>query len=65
MKKHIPSIVIHTIFILILVLATILVVDAISPSMHFWNNALTKAIVGIFCLISAGSAVLLRAVYRH
>lgn len=65
MKKYIPSIVIHATFVLILVLATLLVVDAISPSMHFWNNGLTKALVGVFCLVSAGSAVLLHAVYRR
>ena len=61
MKTRIPHILAHASIVLALFLLTLLVLDYINPSMDFVNNAITKGIIGIACVLSAANAVLLLA----
>lgn len=50
--KYIPYILAHAAIILVLILVTLLIFDYFNPSMDFINNAMTKVMIGVFCIIS-------------
>ncbi|MBQ9861196.1 MAG: hypothetical protein IJO75_02945 [Clostridia bacterium] len=50
--KHVPRILAHAVIVLVLVLATLLIFDYFNPSMDFINNAMTKVMIGVLCIIS-------------
>lgn len=56
--KHVPRILAHAAIVLILVLLTLLVFDYFNPSMDFINNAMTKVMIGVLCVLSFLNAYL-------
>lgn len=63
--KYLPRIFAHAAVVLALVLLTLLVFDYFNPSMDFINNAITKVMVSVFCVVSLiNAALMLIARYR-
>ncbi len=46
-----PHILAHAMIVLTLMLITLLIFDYFNPSMDFINNTMTKAMIGILCLL--------------
>ena len=55
----------HAAIILTLVLLTLLIFDYFNPSMDFINNAITKVMVGAFCIVSLINAALVLIAIRR
>lgn len=65
MKRHIPRILAHAAIILSLVLVTLLIFDYFNPSMDFINNAITKVMIGVLCLLCLLNASLVLIATRR
>lgn len=50
--KRLPRMLAHAAIVLVLVLLTLLVFDYFNPSMDFINNAMTKVMIGVSCVLS-------------
>ena len=63
--KHLPRVLAHAAIILILVLLTILIFDYFNPSMDFINNAISKVMIGVVCVLGLLNALLVLAAVAH